>query len=247
MGSAQTRKRLFAQRPELIRRYIRTSVIRKGRDIGRALGRMRARRALLRAQKEQIRALVRALEGCAREALRAKRNKLKASEAVFNLALYFLVAERDIQMVKVDALTHPDPWRRSLFARVILLTIHELEIDKAGGSKLRVALEDAAVPAELRQEMTKALRAIRAAQAKAQKQFAVLRHTTIAHRDADAISQYQKIIKLDSLEIMQTASEFYKGTDAFMSVIPRLISHVGGMNGVIAQLVAQHDRLQKAN
>jgi hypothetical protein len=158
---------------------------------------------------------------------------------VFNLALYFLVAERDIQTVKIDALTHSDAWTRSLCARVILLTIHELELDKAGGNRLRQALDDTNVSPELRQEVTSALRIIRAAQQKAQKQFASLRHSTIAHRDADAVTQYRKITELDSLAIVQTAAEFYSGTHAFMTVMPRLITHVGGISGVVAQLVLQ--------
>jgi len=197
---------------------------------------------MARTERERAIALDKALKICASQALRARREMFEASEAVFNLALYFLIAERDIQMVKVDALTHPDAWHRSLYARVILLTIHELEFDKAGGTRLRQALEDASVAVELRQEVSAALRNVRSAQKKAQKHFAELRHSTIAHRDADAITQYRKIVALDSLEIVKIAAEFYAGTQAFMAVMPRLLIAVGGMNGLISQLVAQHKR-----
>jgi len=171
--------------------------------------------------------------------MRARRDGFGASEAVYNLALFFLVAERDIQTLKVDALTHPDLWTRSLCARVILLTIHELELDKAGGNKLRQALAITKAPPDLLQEVSAALRAIRAAQQKAQKQFAELRHSTIAHRDADAITQYRRIIELDGLSVIRTAAEFYAGTHAFMEVMPKLIAHVGGIRGLLAQLLAQ--------
>lgn len=214
-------------------------MIRKGREIGRALARRLSRLKMRRTERARLKALHGALEACGREAMRARRNGLSASEAVFNLALYFLVAERDIQTVKIDALTHSDAWTRSLCARVILLTIHELELDKAGGNRLRQALDDTGVSSELRQEVTSALRLIRVAQQKAQKQFANLRHSTIAHRDADAVTQYRKITELDSLAIVQTAAEFYAGTHAFMTVMPRLIAHVGGIGGVISQLILQ--------
>lgn len=216
-------------------------MIRKSREFGRAFARWISRRTLLKTEKKRSRALRSALDACGREALRARRNHLVASEAVYNLALYFLVAERDIQTMKVDALTHQDQWTRSLCARVILLTIHELDIDKAGGNKLRQAFELTAVPTDLRQEVAAALRLIRSAQQKAQKQFASLRHSTIAHRDADAIAQYRSIVAIDSLSIIQTAAEFYAGTHAFMEVMPRLIAHVAGTRGLIAQLGAQMD------
>lgn len=216
-------------------------MIRKGREIGQAVARRLSRRKLKRTERARSKALNNALEVCGREAMRARRNRLPASEAVLNLALYFLLAERDIQTVKIDALTHSDAWTRSLSARVILLTIHELELDKAGGNRLREALDNTDVGPELRQELTSALRMIRAAQQKAQKQFASLRHTTIAHREADAVTQYRKIIELDSLAIVQTAAEFYTGTDAFMAVMPRLIAHIGGMGGLIAQMTLQNE------
>ncbi|MDP2066152.1 MAG: hypothetical protein Q8K38_09300 [Burkholderiaceae bacterium] len=235
-------RRLLKQRPDLVRRFVRIFMLRKAREIGQAIARRISRSKLLRSEKKRTKALVGALEACGREALRARRNKLEASEAVFNLALYFLVAERDIQAVKVDALTHPDSWRRSLYARLILLTIHELELDKAGGTRLRKALEDASVPEELRQEVAAALRSVRSAQQKAQKQFAALRHSTIAHRDADAIAQYRRITELDSRSVIQTAAEFYTGTQAFMEVMPRLLGHVGGMSGLISQFIAQNRR-----
>lgn len=192
-----------------------------------------------RAERRRVRAIDRALEACAHEAMRARRNGLQASETVLNLALYFLVAERDIQTVKVDALTHPDAWTRSLCARVILLTIHELELDKAGGTRLRQALDGTNAPAELRQELSAALRTVRSAQQKAQRQFADLRHSTIAHRDADAIMQYRRIESTDGMAVLQTAAEFYAGADAFMDVMPKLLRHVGGMSGLVSQLLAQ--------
>src|SRR5262249_2092372 len=154
-------------------------------------------------------------------------------------ALFFLIAERDIQAVKIDALTHPDPWQRSLAARVILLTIHELEIDKAAGGKLRQALDDGNEPDTLRDEITDALRSICKAQEHARRRFAYLRNATIAHRDPDAVRQYRDIVGIDGLELIQVAVSFYEGTKKFVDVLPALLSHLGSAPGLISQLSAQ--------
>jgi len=239
---AKSKRQLFKQQPELVQRFIRIMMLRRSRAIGRMLARKFSRYRLLLSEREKMNALSLALEACALQAMRARREGLVASETVYNLALYFLVAERDIQTVKIDALTHPDPWNRSLCARIILLTIYELDLDKAGGNRLRQALEDTEAPAFLREELTTALRGVRAAQQKAQRQFAELRHSTIAHRDADAITQYRKIAATDGLTVLQTLTEFYEGIHVFMDVMPRLLAHVGGLGGLVSQLIAQSKR-----
>jgi hypothetical protein len=242
LRKSRPKRKLLQQKPELVRRFVRIVMLRHSLALGRAFARRISRWRMLGTERKRMRASIGAIEACAREALRARRNGLQASETVFNLALFFLIAERDIQTVKVDALTHPDSWTRSLCERVILLTIHELELDKAGGNRLRQALDDTHASPELRQEVTAALRTVRAAQQKAQSQFADLRHSTIAHRDADAITQYRRIEELDSLAVIQTAAEFYAGTHAFMEVMPKLLAHVGGMGGLVSQLIAQGKR-----
>lgn len=176
------------------------------------------------------------------EAARSRRLGFEANAVILNLGLFFLIAERDIQTVKVDALTHPDPWTRGLAARVMLLTIHELDIDKAAGNKLRQALGDGSTPENLRQETTEAMRAIRSAQSKAQRQFAHLRNSTIAHRHHDALQQYRDIVEVDSFEIAKIAGDFYSGTDKFITVIPKLLKHFSTWDGMTGQLKSQAAR-----
>jgi len=165
-----------------------------------------------------------------------------ASACVLNLGLYFLTAERDIHAAKIDALTHPDPWKRKLAARVILLTLHELEVDKAAGHSLRQALSDGKISGPLRDSVTDALRAIRKAQSQAQHQFAYLRHSTIAHRDPDAIQQYRDIIEIDEFEVARIAVEFYAGAQKFMDVIPRLLNQLSTLEGLLGQMDARRAR-----
>lgn len=239
---ARPPRKLFQQRPELVNRYVRLVVrawvMRKAQALARRISRPRLQ---LSETKRKL-ALVSALETLAFEAARARRLGFEANTVVLNLGLFFLIAERDIQAVKVDALTHPDAWTRGLAARVMLLTIHELEIDKVAGNKLRQALEDGHTPEPLRQEVTEAMRVIRKAQSRAQRQFAYLRNSTIAHRDPDAIRQYRDIVEIDGLEVTKIAADFYGGTSKFIEMIPRLLTQLSTWQGMIGQLTAQSAR-----
>jgi len=187
-------------------------------------------------ERKRKKAIDGALTEIARQRGKSQQHGFESSAVLFNIALFFLIAERDIQAVKVDALTHPDPWKRSLCTRIILLTIHELDMDKVAGNKLRDALADAGVSNEAKRQATQALRAIRNAQQKAQKQFSFLRNATIAHRDSDALLQYRAISGLDEMAVLKIASEFYEGTHMFLAVLPDLMLRVGTLPGLLNQM-----------
>lgn len=93
------------------------------------------RRVLQLNERQREKALIGALSEVAKQAAKSRKGPFGSSVVLLNLALFFLIAERDIQAVKIDALTHPDPWRRSLCARIILLTIHELDLNKIAGNR----------------------------------------------------------------------------------------------------------------
>lgn len=236
---SRSKRKLLDQRQELIDRYIRLKVYRVINRWGKALARRVVRLKLQWTERKRQEALVSTLETFAFEAARARKNGFVATTDILNIGLFFLIAERDIQAVKIDALTHADPWKRSLAARVMLLTIHELDIDKVAGKKLRQALQDGNVPEDLKVAVTEAMRTIRKSQSRAQKHFTNLRNSTIAHRDADAIRQYRDIIDIDGLEIVKVAAEFYEGTKLFIDVMPHLISHLGTLPALLSQLSAQ--------
>ena len=236
------RRKLLQQHPKVVERYVRLLIHRRALTIAQAVARRLTRPRLQLSERKRRAVLISALETCAREAAKAKRLNFHASATVLNLGLFFLIAERDVQAVKIDALTHPDAWQRSLCARVILLTIHELDMDKVAGNQLRQAMSDTNVPELLRKEVESSLRRVRKAQEKAQRQFSALRNSTIAHRDADAVYQHRAITKLDSLEVIRIAAEFYDGTHGFIAVLPDLLKHVGAIPGLLSQASAQANR-----
>jgi hypothetical protein len=238
-------RRLLDQRQKLIDRYMRRWVYRRSQTLAQVLGRKIARPRMLLTERKRRKALTSTLATLARETAKAKRLGFKANYVVLNLGLFFLIAERDIQAVKVDALTHPDAWHRALCARIMLLTIHELQLDKVAGNHLRQALEDAKVPEELRKEVANALRMVRKSQERAQKQFAYLRNSTIAHRDADALRQHADIAQIDSLAVTRIAAEFYEGARIFIDMLPKLLAYLGTMPALASQFVKHLENKQK--
>ena len=229
-------KKIFEQRKALRDRYIRLAVYRCISSRRKGFARRITRPYLWLTERKRSRLTALALRMMAVEAANARRLGFTANAAVLNLGLFFLIAERDIQTLKIDALTNPDPWNRGLATRTILLTIHELDIDKAAGSKLSRALDEGAVPDDLRREVTEAMRAIRKAQSSAKYQFKYLRDGTIAHRDQDAIKQYQDIIEIDEMKVLKIATEFYAGTSKFINMLPKLLLHLSSLDGMIGQI-----------
>jgi hypothetical protein len=235
-------RRLLDQRPDLINRYVRRWTYRKSIALAQVLARKIARPRMLLNERKRRNALVSALKTLARETAKARRLGFNTNFIVLNVGLFLLIAERDIQAVKVDALTHPDAWHRALCARIMLLTIHELQLDKVAGNQLRQALEDAQVPELLRKEVAEALRIVRRSQERARKQFAYLRNSTIAHRDADALRQHADITDIDSVAVTNIAAEFYEGSRTFFDMLPKLLAHLGTTHALVSQFVKQLEK-----
>ena len=239
------KRRLFDQHQAVIDRFMRLSVRRKLRPILFSLVRRISRVRLRCAERRKLPILDSAIGSIARAAAKTKQHGFASSTIVLNVALFFLLADRDIQSMKVDALTHPDSWRRGLAARVILLTIHELDLDKVAGQDFHRALVDGGVPEELRAAVTKALRTVRKAQSRARGQFSDLRNSTIAHRDRNAVQQFREISGIDGLEVTKIAGEFYEGTKQFIDVLPTVMMHVGTLPGLLNQLKVRQTRVRR--
>lgn len=193
------------------------------------------RRLLPLRERKRRAALKAALEEVATQAENSKARGFEASTVVLNVALFLLIAERDIQAAKIDALTHPDPWHRALSARLILLSVHGRDIDKVAGQSLREALQTMKASEDMKAATADALRAIRKVQKKAEREFAFLRNATIAHRDPDGLTQYKAITELDEMEVLKIAAEFYTAADAFISLLPKIILQSSGLPSVLAQ------------
>ena len=182
-----------------------------------------------------------AFEAVKKQAVRLEHSPYSASRTFNNIALYLLLADRDISSAKLDALTHPDPWRRSLATRTILLVVHEWDVDKVTGHQLRNAMEQVEIPDELRREVVSALRGIRSAQERARKAFKALRNATIAHRDPDALAQYRAIRDVRTDRVMEIVADFYASSQRFIALLPRLIV-IGSDVGALLRQFLSKDR-----
>jgi len=209
---------------------------------GQQLARFVMRRLLPIRERRRRDALIGALSEIVQQTAKSKQTGFASSFVIFNIALFFLIAERDIQAVKIDALTHPDPWKRSLCARVILLTIHELDMDKVTGQKLKEALDDVSASDDLKSRAIDALRSLRIVQKKARKEFSFLRNATIAHRDSDALAQYHAITDIDETAVLELAGDFYGAAEKFISLVPELMIQTSTMPGLVRQLLNRSAR-----
>ncbi len=168
----------------------------------------------------------------------AKKNEcgpFPATSTLFNIGLYLLIAERDIQALKIDALTHPDEWTRKLNARIILLTIYEWDADKVSGKALRDALDQIDPPDDLKAEAIDVLRGLRAVQGRVKKQFTVVRNTAIAHRDPNVLAQFRAIQDLDVMGVINVAGDFYFEVGRFVSVLTKIMGHNNNLSSFLRQ------------
>jgi hypothetical protein len=230
--------KVLKQDQRTIERYIRY----RSRIAASVFARFIMRRVLPFREIKKRRALASTIRTVAKSLSKHRDGMFETNRVLLNASLFFLLAEQDIQAMKIDALTHPDPWHRSLCARVILLTIHELDLDKVTGGKLRNALADAKISDADRREAAEALREVRRAQQRAQKEFNFLRNATIAHRDANAQLQYRAIRALDTKAVFNVAVDFYKALESFHRVLPRLLLQSATFPGLLSQASAYERR-----
>lgn len=161
----------------------------------------------------------------------------EASKHFYNLALFVLLADRDLLLIKRDALTHPDPAVRNLNLRLMAMTIYEFNISKvAGERRVRGYLESMSIPDDVRSEVTAALRSVRKAHTDARKSFTELRNATLAHRDADALLQYRLIRDLREEKVLDVAIQFYDGAAQLLQVLPKVLYLGGSMPGLFSQM-----------
>lgn len=233
-SNAQPR-RLLQQPPPIIRRYVQRWVHRKLWPTLEAFVRAYMRWKLPRTEKLRKRELEKTFESVKYYALQSEKWDLPAASVLFNIGLHLLLAERDIQAVKIDALTHPDEWTRKLHARIILLTIYEWDTDKVTGQELRKALDTIQAPDDLKKETFEALRMLRRVREKVGNQFGDLRNKTIAHRDPDALLVYRAIRDLRTKDVTDAAIDFYAGVDAFMKVLTKLMLQSSSLESMLRQ------------
>ncbi len=199
-----------------------------------SLARLYSRILLTIKEWKKNRVLTQTLKTYRVETERARKNGNECAQVLMNIGLYYLIAEKDIQTVKIDALTHHDTWKRLLSLRIILLTIYEWDIGKASSKNLKELLSKSSVDETLQKELFQALRLLRKSQEKAAKLLQFERNATIAHRDPDALLQLNTIENLNPKKVFSAAEEFYTSSAIFMNVFPKVMLQAGSMQGLFS-------------
>jgi hypothetical protein len=207
----------------------------KGRKLAARLVRAYMRWKLPRTERARRAALESTFETVRYYAIKNENGKFQALSTLYNIGLYLLIADRDIQAVKIDALTHYDEWTRKLNARIILLTIYEWDADKVCGRELKRALDLMLIEEPLRREAIEALRALRLVQRKANNKFSFVRNAAIAHRDPNALVQYRAIRDLKVEDVMAVGVEFFAAVEKFLNVLVRIMAAGNNMASHLRQ------------
>lgn len=195
----------------------------KATRLAHTIARAYMRRKLPWSERKRRKALEQAFETMKYYAIKNENGRLRGSSILFNIGLYLLIAHRDIQAVKIDALTHPDEWTRKLHARIILLTIYEWDADKVSGRALKEALDTMLIPNELKVKTIEVLRTLRLVQRKVTKNYSFVRNATIGHRDPNALAQYRAIRDLRVTEVMAIAVEFFAAVERFVALLTQIM------------------------
>ena len=146
------------------------------------------------------------------------------------------MAERDLKAIKIDAFSHPDPWKRNLSVRIMLLIIHERDMSKvASGKIMKEIYEEAKISGELRSSMVQAVRGISKAQKRTQKILSKIRNNTIAHQDSDAMLQYELIDKVDINSAKETIEEYFEASHIFFDILPALLLEASTFPSLLSQ------------
>ena len=199
-----------------------------------AIARRYSRISLTLKERKRNKLLKSTLETYKRETIRAKKSGNECLQVLMNMGLFYLLAENDIQAVKIDALTHPNDWKRNLSLRIILLTIYEWDMGKVTGKGFNELLSRSGVAQDIQSQLFESLRTLKKAQKKAASLLHDPRNSVIAHRDKDALMQINVIENLNEKEVFGAAEDFYIASERFMSAFSKVLLQAGSFEGLIS-------------
>ncbi|MUK43698.1 hypothetical protein GNP61_19305 [Aliivibrio fischeri] len=153
------------------------------------------------------------------EAKRLDAELFPATKEFFNIGLYFLLAERDLQALKADAFAHPNLSKRSIALRTLLLTIYEWDMGKVTGRRMHNIYQMTNLSDEQKNELVSALKDLKKARKSIESKFALVRHSTIAHREPNALAQYETIEHLDLMKLSKEISIFYIASNRLLKAL----------------------------
>lgn len=160
-----------------------------------------------------------------------------ATKQFYNICLYFLLAERDVQALKADAFAHPNDTKRNIALRALLLTIYEWDMGKVTGKNLNNIYQVTGITEQAKSNLVNALKELRKAKKLIAAQLSETRHNTIAHRDPDAFKQYEIMLHLNIMSFKTAIENFYIATDKLFKAMVAALLEIGSMPNLFYQVV----------
>lgn len=176
------------------------------------------------------------IETTIKEYKRIDQDLFPASKSFFNIGLYFLLAERDVQALKADAFAHPNETKRNIALRALLLTIYEWDMGKVTGRKMQFIYESTGLPDSTKGRLVSALKGLKQARKVIENEMSEARHNTIAHREADAFRQYEIISELNIMRFSLSLTNFYEASDALLKSLVEAMLEIGTMKSLFNQI-----------
>ena len=223
-----TKRKLFEQDPKLIQRWVKI----RFSSFASPIARFYMRPILHFKERKRIREIEKSVDSTLLLVARCKKEGYSDTLVVANAALYLLLAELDIAMIKVDALTHPHAWKRKLYIRLFVLTAFERNIHHVFGRSFRDSVERLGCEPSLLEALTKELREFRRTHEKLQYRYKYYRDETIAHRESDAISTHKAIKNLRETDFIQSVAEVYPSIEGVLNCVTQILLKHGNVEAL---------------
>ena len=227
---------MFDQPQEVINRWARIKAIKTIKPYVDYIFIWKLRITLLLKERRKAKVLKATFNTILIEYRKLEQTQFESLKTLFNISLFFLLAERDLQAIKIDALSHPDPWKRNLSLRIMLLIIHERDISKvASANIMNTVYSQSKISDEIKNQMIESLRRVNKVQKKVNKLLATTRNFTIAHRDSNSMQQYKEIEKVTVDQVMGITEEYFEASNVFASVMPKILSNASNVYSLLNQ------------
>lgn len=195
----------------------------------------RLHRKLEREFHEKEKVINRTIETTVKECRKVNQDLFPATKQFFNIALYFLLAERDIQALKADAFAHPNETKRNIALRALLLTIYEWDMGKVTGRRMQFIYESTGLSDSSKNIVVNSLKSLKKARKIIENEMSEARHNTIAHREADALRQYEIISELKIMDFSIALTNFYEASDSLLKSLVSAMLEIGTMESLFHQ------------
>lgn len=195
----------------------------------------RLHRKLEREFHEKDKVINETIESTVKECRKVNQDLFPATKQFFNIALYFLLAERDIQALKADAFAHPNETKRNIALRALLLTIYEWDMGKVTGRRMQFIYESTGLSDSSKNIVVNSLKSLKKARKIIENEMSEARHNTIAHREADALRQYEIISELKIMDFSIALTNFYEASDSLLKSLVSAMLEIGTMESLFHQ------------